>query len=97
MSMSDPLRDMLTRIRNAQRAKKSDVVSPASRLREKDLEVLKREGYIEGWEKNNKKKWPKLQKEKINLRYYYARLTNCSFLYHKLDYPPEEKILNTNY
>ena len=34
MSMSDPLGDMLTRIRNAQRAKKSEVVSPASRLRE---------------------------------------------------------------
>ena len=46
MSMSDPLGDMLTRIRNAQRAKKSDVVSPASRLRESVLEVLKREGYI---------------------------------------------------
>lgn len=53
MSMSDPLGDMLTRIRNAQRAKKSDVVSPASRLRENVLEVLKREGYIEGFEKNN--------------------------------------------
>ena len=37
MSMTDPLGDMLTRIRNAQRAKKSDVVSPASRLRENVL------------------------------------------------------------
>ena len=44
MSMSDPLGDMLTRIRNAQRAKKSEVVSPASRLRENVLEVLKKEG-----------------------------------------------------
>ena len=43
MSMSDPLGDMLARIKNAQRAKKSDVVSPASRLRENVLEVLKRE------------------------------------------------------
>ena len=51
MSMTDPLGDMLTRIRNAQRAKKSDVVSPASRLRENVLEVLKREGYIAGYEK----------------------------------------------
>ena len=50
MSMTDPLGDMLTRIRNAQRAKKSDVVSPASRLRENVLEVLKREGYIAGYE-----------------------------------------------
>ena len=53
MSMSDPLGDMLTRIRNAQRAKKSDVVSPASRLRENVLEVLKREGYILGYSKKN--------------------------------------------
>ncbi len=53
MSMSDPLGDMLTRIRNAQRAKKSEVVSPASRLRENVLEVLKREGYINGYEKVN--------------------------------------------
>lgn len=42
MSMSDPLGDMLTRIRNAQRAKKNEVVSPASRLRENVLEVLKK-------------------------------------------------------
>lgn len=51
MSMSDPLGDMLTRIRNAQRAKKNEVVSPASRLRESVLEVLKKEGYIAGYEK----------------------------------------------
>jgi len=53
MSMSDTLGDMLTRIRNAQRAKKSEVVSPASRLRENVLEVLKREGYIAGYERRN--------------------------------------------
>src|SRR5574344_1195333 len=53
MSMTDPLGDMLTRIRNAQRAKKSEIVSPASRLRENVLEVLKKEGYILGFEKRN--------------------------------------------
>lgn len=53
MSMSDPLGDMLTRIRNAQRAKKTEVISPASRLRENVLEVLKKEGYINGYEKVN--------------------------------------------
>lgn len=53
MSMSDPLGDMLTRIRNAQRAKKSEVKSPASRLRENVLEVLKKEGYIAGYERSN--------------------------------------------
>lgn len=51
MSMSDPLGDMLTRIRNAQRAKKKEVISPASRLRENVLEVLKKEGYILGYER----------------------------------------------
>ena len=53
MSMSDPLGDMLTRNRNAQRAKKTEVISPASRLRENVLEVLKKEGYINGYEKVN--------------------------------------------
>ena len=46
MSLSDPLGDMLTRIRNGQHARKSTVESPASRLRSNVLEVLKREGYI---------------------------------------------------
>ena len=49
MSMSDPLGDMLTRIRNGQRARKSSVQSPASKLRANVLEVLKREGYIRGY------------------------------------------------
>ncbi|MFC0409281.1 30S ribosomal protein S8 [Roseomonas elaeocarpi] len=46
MSLSDPLGDMLTRIRNGQRARQSRIASPASRLRADVLEVLKREGYI---------------------------------------------------
>ena len=49
MSLSDPLGDMLTRIRNAQRARQSRCVAPASRLRANVLEVLKREGYIRAW------------------------------------------------
>lgn len=49
MAMSDPLGDMLTRIRNGQRARMSVVSSPASRLRSNVLEVLKREGYIRGF------------------------------------------------
>jgi len=44
--MSDPLGDMLTRIRNGQAARKAVVSSPSSRLRANVLEVLKREGYI---------------------------------------------------
>ncbi len=46
MSLSDPLGDMLTRIRNALGRKKSKVSTPASKLRARVLEVLKAEGYI---------------------------------------------------
>lgn len=46
MSFSDPIGDMLTRIRNGQKAKKKSVASPASKMRESVLNVLKSEGYI---------------------------------------------------
>ncbi len=49
MALSDPLGDMLTRIRNGQRAGKTVVVSPASKLRARVLDVLQREGYIRGY------------------------------------------------
>lgn len=49
MTMTDPLGDMLTRIRNAQMRNKSKVVTPASKLRERVLEVLEAEGYIRGF------------------------------------------------
>jgi len=49
MSMTDPVGDMLTRIRNGQRVGKSSVVSPASKLRTGVLDVLQREGYIRGY------------------------------------------------
>ncbi len=49
MTMSDPLGDMLTRIRNGQQARKTKITSPASRLRTNVLEVLKREGFIRGF------------------------------------------------
>ncbi len=49
MAMSDPLGDMLTRIRNGQRTGKSKVRAPASKLRSNVLEVLQREGYIRGY------------------------------------------------
>ncbi|MFN3619530.1 30S ribosomal protein S8 [Sphingorhabdus sp.] len=49
MAMTDPLGDMLTRIRNGQRAKKDSVISPASGLRTRVLDVLQREGYIRGY------------------------------------------------
>ncbi len=50
MALSDPLGDMLTRIRNGQRAQLGAVRSPASKLRCNVLEVLCREGYIRGYE-----------------------------------------------
>ena len=68
MALSDPLGDMLTRIRNGQRARLSDVDSPASRLRAHVLDVLKREGYIRGY---TKRESPRGQAElNIELKYH---------------------------
>ena len=47
--INDPLGDLLTRIRNGQRARKDSVLSPASKLRVRVLDVLQREGYIRGY------------------------------------------------
>jgi small subunit ribosomal protein S8 len=49
MALTDPLGDMLTRIRNGQQAKKDSVLTPASKLRTRVLDVLQREGYIRGY------------------------------------------------
>jgi small subunit ribosomal protein S8 len=49
MAVTDPLGDMLTRIRNGQRARKDSVLTPASKLRVRVLDVLQREGYIRGY------------------------------------------------
>jgi small subunit ribosomal protein S8 len=49
MSMSDPIADMLTRIRNAQRAEKTTVMMPSSKLKKSIAQVLKDEGYIEDY------------------------------------------------
>ena len=49
MPMTDPLGDMLTRIRNGQSAKKDSILTPASKLRANVLDVLQREGYIRGY------------------------------------------------
>ncbi|MCH7889325.1 MAG: 30S ribosomal protein S8 [Proteobacteria bacterium] len=68
MPLSDPLGDMLTRIRNGQRAQMPSVLSPASKLRARVLDVLKREGYIRGYSQrdlgNN------LHELSIELKYY---------------------------
>ena len=68
MSMTDPLGDMLTRIRNGGMARKSFVTAPASKLRANVLEVLEREGYIRGFEKVNVR--PGVDEFKIELKYF---------------------------
>jgi small subunit ribosomal protein S8 len=67
MSMSDPLGDMLTRIRNGQRARQAVVASPASKIRANVLEVLKREGYIRGFTREDLR--PGVAEIKIELKY----------------------------
>ena len=67
MTMSDPLGDMLTRIRNGQRARMAVVASPASKHRANVLEVLKREGYIRGYTREQVR--PGIAELKIELKY----------------------------
>jgi small subunit ribosomal protein S8 len=67
MTMSDPLGDMLTRIRNAQMRKKSKVTTPGSRLRERVLDVLQAEGYIRGYAQVDENGKAELE---IELKYY---------------------------
>lgn len=68
MAMSDPLGDMLTRIRNGQMAKKSSVVAPASKLRSNVLEVLKREGFIRSFEESESRAG--IREIKVELKYF---------------------------
>ena len=70
MALTDPLGDMLTRIRNGQQAKKDTVVSPASKLRLHVLEVLQREGYIRGFSEDATGVHPQLR---IELKYFEGR------------------------
>jgi small subunit ribosomal protein S8 len=49
MTMTDPIGDMLTRIRNAQMRKKAKVSTPGSKIRQRVLDVLQSEGYIRGY------------------------------------------------
>ena len=67
MAMTDPLGDMLTRIRNGQQAKTDSVLSPASKLRANVLEVLQREGYIRGYSEDLTGKHKALR---IELKYF---------------------------
>lgn len=69
MSMSDPIADMLTRIRNAQAMEKATVSMPSSKVKVSIAKVLKDEGYIEGFAVKGESK-PELQ---IQLKYYAGR------------------------
>ena len=70
MSMSDPIADMLTRIRNAQMVQKVSVVMPASKLKTAIAEVLKAEGYIDNFAVRNAESKPQLE---IALKYYAGK------------------------
>ena len=52
MQLSDPIGDMLTRIRNGLHRRKPSISSPASKLRQRVLDVLQAEGYIRGYSRN---------------------------------------------
>jgi small subunit ribosomal protein S8 len=67
MAVSDPLGDMLTRIRNAQRARHTICTAPASQLRANVLDVLKREGFIRGFEAHELR--PGVAQLRIELKY----------------------------
>jgi small subunit ribosomal protein S8 len=70
MSMSDPIADMLTRIRNAQSVEKANVSMPASKLKIAIAQVLRDEGYIDGYSVKGEKAKAELE---IALKYYAGR------------------------
>ena len=70
MSMSDPIADMLTRIRNAQMVEKATVSMPASKVKAAIAQVLKDEGYIDGFQIKTADGKSELE---IALKYYAGR------------------------
>ncbi len=70
MSMTDPIADMLTRIRNAQAVDKSAVKMPSSKLKVAIAQVLKDEGYIDGFKVHEETGKPELE---IALKYYAGK------------------------
>jgi small subunit ribosomal protein S8 len=70
MSMTDPISDLLTRIRNAQAVDKASVSIPASKVKRSILAVLKEEGYIEDFVEQAVGGKPMLQ---VRLKYYAGR------------------------
>lgn len=70
MSNQDPISDMLTRIRNAQAVKKIDVQIPSSKIKIAIADVLKEEGYIEGYEVSDVAGKPLIN---VVLKYYQGK------------------------
>ena len=70
MALTDPLGDMLTRIRNGQQAKMDSVISPYSKLRQRVLDVLQREGYIRGYTAENIGRRSQHEGIRIELKYF---------------------------
>jgi small subunit ribosomal protein S8 len=70
MSMSDPIADMLTRIRNAQATDKATVAVPASKVKKAIAQVLKDEGYIEDFAVRDNEGKPVIE---IGLKYYAGK------------------------
>ncbi|MDP2832427.1 MAG: 30S ribosomal protein S8 [Pseudomonadota bacterium] len=70
MSMSDPIADMLTRIRNGQMVEKVTVKMPSSKLKNAIAQVLKDEGYIDDYKVNENGGLPEME---VALRYYAGR------------------------
>ena len=69
MSMTDPIADLLTRIRNASTAQHADVVVPASRLKEEVVRILKEQGYIAGFKREPAPEGEAGERLRISLRY----------------------------
>ena len=67
MTMTDPISDLLTRIRNGQMVKKPKIVCPASKLKVAILKVLQDEGYIRGFEVSENETGKQLE---ISLKYF---------------------------
>jgi small subunit ribosomal protein S8 len=70
MSMSDPIADMLTRIRNAQVVEKASVAMPSSKVKISIAKVLKEEGYIDGFAVGEDAGKPTLT---VHLKYYAGK------------------------
>lgn len=66
VTVSDPIADMLTRIRNALERRHSEVVMPSSKMREAIARILKEEGYIEDWQVEEGESYPVLR---LRLKY----------------------------